>query len=224
MGSEEKSPMDRVEPMWSPSALPLWNSDQRFVEIMQDGVNDVTLVDVPRCYTLYQFAKSCLRLDGQFLEIGVYKGGTAFLLASLLQDTNKVFIGCDTFNGMPPTREGTDEHQEGDFADTSYESVCAHLRGLKRVALLQGLFPDCAQDVLSKNNFAFVHVDVDIYDSVLRTCEAVYPRLSKGAVMVFDDYGFPQCAGAKQAVDEFFDSRSLPTIYLPTGQCVVINA
>ena len=39
--------------------------------------------------------------------------------------------------------------------------------------------------------------------------------------MIFDDYGFPTCPGARQAVDEFFaDKREVPFV-LPTGQAVV---
>jgi len=41
--------------------------------------------------------------------------------------------------------------------------------------------------------------------------------------MVFDDYGFPTCRGAKAAVDEFFrDKRDCP-VYLTTGQCFVLK-
>ncbi len=41
--------------------------------------------------------------------------------------------------------------------------------------------------------------------------------------MVFDDYGFESCPGAKQAVDEFFADKNERPWYLPTGQCVVIT-
>lgn len=46
---------------------------------------------------------------------------------------------------------------------------------------------------------------------------------SLGGVMVFDDYGFPSCPGAKKAVDEFFKSKIETPIYLPTGQCLVFK-
>jgi hypothetical protein len=41
--------------------------------------------------------------------------------------------------------------------------------------------------------------------------------------MVFDDYGFPACRGEKDAVDEFFSTRSEKPICLPTGQAIVIK-
>ena len=42
--------------------------------------------------------------------------------------------------------------------------------------------------------------------------------------MVFDDYGFPTCPGAKAAVDEFFHGRKEVPLVLPTGQAVVFAA
>ena len=54
---------------------------------------------------------------------------------------------------------------------------------------------------------AFAHIDVDLYRSVLDCIEFAYPRLVAGGLIVFDDYGFPSCARARQAVDQAFESR-----------------
>jgi O-methyltransferase len=45
-----------------------------------------------------------------------------------------------------------------------------------------------------------------------------------GGVMVFDDYGFPSCKGAKKAVDEFFKEKPDIGLYLQTGQYIVIRS
>lgn len=39
--------------------------------------------------------------------------------------------------------------------------------------------------------------------------------------MLFDDYGFPTCPGARQAVDEFFDDKPETPLVLPTKQAIV---
>jgi O-methyltransferase len=128
----------------------------------------------------------------------------------------------DTFEGMPETDPTRDLHGQGDFSDTSLKGVQAFLSGLPSVQFYPGLFPDTAGPVADKT-FAFVHVDVDIYRSVLDCCEFFYPRLAVGGVMVFDDYGFRSCPGARAAVDEFFLNRPERPVYLATGQCVVIR-
>jgi len=45
----------------------------------------------------------------------------------------------------------------------------------------------------------------------------------RDAVMLFDDYGFPTCPGARKAVDEFFSDKPEVPFYLPTGQCLVVR-
>jgi len=41
--------------------------------------------------------------------------------------------------------------------------------------------------------------------------------------LVFDDYGFPSCAGGKRAIDEFFAGKPEVPIVLPTGQAIVVK-
>jgi O-methyltransferase len=72
--------------------------------------------------------------------------------------------------------------------------------------------------------FAFSHVDVDIHKSVLDCCRFLYPRTAMGGVIVFDDYGFPSCPGARQAVDEFFADKPEYPLVLRSGQAIVFRA
>ena len=51
----------------------------------------------------------------------------------------------------------------------------------------------------------------------------VYPRLVRGGVLIFDDYGFPSCSRAREAADRAFASRREKPIYLPTGQALVLK-
>jgi O-methyltransferase len=69
-----------------------------------------------------------------------------------------------------------------------------------------------------------VHIDADIYQSVKDSCTFFYPRLESGGIMVFDDYGFPSCPGARKAVDEFFSDKEEFPFYLPSGQCFIVRA
>jgi O-methyltransferase len=51
----------------------------------------------------------------------------------------------------------------------------------------------------------------------------IWPRLSQGGFIVFDDYGFPTCPGARAAVDEFFHAKDFRPLCLPTGQALVFK-
>ncbi len=195
-----------------------WTTDAEFVRLA-DEIADHTLVERSRLYMLFQLVKRTRHLPGAAAEIGVYKGGTAKLTSRLLggQKTLHLF---DTFEGMPETHPTLDFHVRGDFADTSAQAVRAYLSDCSAVEIHQGIFPESAAG-MADQRFAFVHVDVDIYPSVLSCCEYFFPRLEPGGVMLFDDYGIITCPGAKQAVDEFCAARGESAIYLPTGQALL---
>lgn len=86
-----------------------------------------TLVAPDRCYVLCTLLRQSLALDGEVVECGVYRGGTAAMMAKIIAETNarkKLYL-FDTFRGMPETDAAKDLHQEGDFSDTSLEEVQA---------------------------------------------------------------------------------------------------
>ncbi len=198
--------------------IEVWEKDPKFNAAMR--AVPFTLVDKQRCFMLYQFALQSLGLDGQYAEIGVYKGGTAKILATVLEGMHKDLHLFDTFEGMPETDARRDLHHKGDFADTSLESVQRIVGSAPSIHYYKGFFPATAGPI-RPHRFSFVHIDVDIYQSVLDSCEFFYTRMTPGGIMLFDDYGFESCPGAKQAVDEFFADKVERPCYLPTGQCVV---
>ena len=202
-------------------ALPLWEDDDDFNSLRAQLVGH-TLVDRPQCYMLYQYAKHAAVLSGDVAEVGVYKGGTAKLLAKVLESTGKTVHLFDTFSGMPSSDSERDVHKAGDFSDTSLESVKAYLHDCGNVRFYQGLFPGTAKP-LEETRFCLVHIDVDIYRSAMDCCEFFYPRMQNGGMMIFDDFGIRDCPGIKMAVDEFFEDKVESPCYLLTGQCVVIQ-
>lgn len=186
-----------------------------------------TLVSPDRCWVLYTLAQQALALSGEFWECGVYKGGTAAMLAEIVSGAGapaaKRLRLFDTFAGMPETDPQKDLHRKGDFADTSLEAVKAVVKGGERVAYHAGMIPQTFAGH-EKASIALAHVDVDIYQSVLDCCRFIYPRLVTGGFMVFDDYGFPTCPGARAAVDEFFRKTGSRPLVLPTGQAIVYKS
>jgi O-methyltransferase len=91
------------------------------------------------------------------------------------------------------------------------------------VSFHPGFFPSTAVP-FEATSFCMAHIDVDIHGSVLDCCSFFYPRTVPGGILVFDDYGFRSCPGARQAVDEFFKTRPARLLWLPTGQAVVVRS
>ena len=186
-----------------------------------------TIVSAERCWVLYTLARQALRFAGDFWECGVYRGGTAALLASVIAETPDGYARrlhlFDTFAGMPVADEQRDLHRAGDFSDVSLEAVRRTVGNAAMVQFHPGRIPQTFAG-MEPAEIAFAHVDVDLYRSVLDCCAFIYPRLATGGFMVFDDYGFPTCPGARAAVDEFFRETASVPLVLSTGQAVVFKS
>jgi O-methyltransferase len=183
-----------------------------------------TLVSIDRCYVIYVLLQQSLSLDGDIVECGVYKGGTAAMMARVISESGskrQLFL-FDTFAGMPETDPSRDIHILGEFADTSLEEVKMYVNAPEIAVLRPGLIPDTFVG-LESHRVAFAHVDVDIYKSVIDSLEFLWPRLLPGGSIVFDDYGFGDCPGARQAVDDFFIDTPIHPLCLPTGQAIVFK-
>ena len=175
-------------------------------------------IQIGSYWNLYIMALQSKSIPGCFVECGVFAGGSAWFLASLKGD--KTLHLFDTFEGMPETGERDTLHKKGDFADTSLEGV-KEVVTQENVVFHKGIIPQTFRGW--DEPIAFAHVDVDIYQSVKDCCEYLWPRLSKGGVMVFDDYGHFTCPGAMEAVEEYFlDKKSVP-INMITGQAIVFK-
>jgi O-methyltransferase len=207
-------------PFFSP-----WLGYGEFKDLHRE-VAPYTLVSPEKCWHLSSLAAQALSLPGDFMECGVYKGGTAMLLSRVLArapapGTRKLLL-FDSFSGMRQTTPGQDLHQIGHFADTSVEDVQKRVGWFKGAEFYPGWIPETFRG-LEHRQFAFAHVDVDLHQSVLDCCQFIYPRLNGGGIMVFDDYGVPSCPGARRAVDSFFNKKPEVPLILSTGQALVFK-
>jgi O-methyltransferase len=182
-----------------------------------------TLLTTDRLWLLSRMVEHCRFLPGAMAECGVYKGGSARLIAETLVGADVELHLFDTFEGMPGTAQVRDSVSKGDFGDTGVAAVSALLAPFRFAKLHQGFIPDTFAGLENKT-FSFVHVDVDIYSTTLDCLRFFYPRMCTGGIVLFDDYSVRIYERAeKAAVDEFFaDKREKPFV-LSNGQAFVIK-
>src|SRR6266851_2771851 len=132
-------------------------------------VSPYTLVSPDRCHILFSCALQAAAVDGDFIECGVYRGGTAILIQRALQiaaaNSRKRLLLFDTFEGMPENAAAGDSYSPGEMSDTSYESVVQRVSAGGQALVFKGLIPGTFAS-LGDERFAFAHVDVDIYQSI----------------------------------------------------------
>jgi Macrocin-O-methyltransferase (TylF) len=136
--------------------------------------------------------------DGCIVEVGCYKGGTAYFLDRWARSHDRAVFLYDTFTGIPYAGSD-DSHRVGDFSDTSAESVRVLI---PHATVVEGVFPASA---VPMPPVAFVHIDVDQYQSYIDTCTYLGPHMAPGGVMWFDDANCLPSAG--RAVHELYGDR-----------------
>lgn len=163
--------------------------------------------------------ETTLLLPGCMAEVGVYKGVTAKFVHNLapLKDMHLY----DTFQGIVKADSSIDVHGNGDFSDTSFETVKKDL-GEDHIYYHVGTFPDTfAEGHLS---FCFVYSDTDTYFGTKATLEIFSPIMVSGGILMFHDYDWKGCPGVKKAISEFLIGKNLKCIYpqSPHTQCSII--
>ncbi|MEI9934809.1 MAG: TylF/MycF/NovP-related O-methyltransferase [Ferruginibacter sp.] len=173
-------------------------------------------------YNIYRLVKQTAKIEGDIAEVGVYKGGSAKIIAEV--KGNKRLHLFDTFEGMPSVEASIDLHKKGDFNDTSIESVKGYLAKYKDVFFYKGYFPSSTEGTdCPKLKYSFVNLDVDIYESTKSSLEFFYDRINKGGMILSHDYGAISCPGVKKAFDEFFIDKPETVIELWDSQCLVVK-
>ena len=193
-------------------------------------LRDFTGLSDEKLYVLEHFAKSTFQIDGDIAELGVWKGGGSKFIADVFSSGckfKKTFYLFDSFEGMLKVDSKQDRHDIGDFSDTSVKKVKSLIESEQSpnisVVFKKGWIP-ATFNGLEDLKFSFVHIDLDLYQPIKNTLSFIYPRLSTGGVLVFDDYGFASCPGARKAIDEFTFQVGENLLVLSTGQAVIVKA
>ncbi|MBX3295950.1 MAG: class I SAM-dependent methyltransferase [Acidobacteria bacterium] len=183
-----------------------------------------TLLDYRRLAMLCSAIRATRDIKGDAIEFGTFRGGSAGVILQNLSKEKFLHI-CDSFAGMPEVASQDNYHQKGDFAETDEERVFRGLSNLgKNFRMHVGFFEETLPLLASDANqrYSFVHVDADLYESILTALNHCVPRMDDGSVIIFDDYGSPTCIGAKMAVDEFFSERPETVVGLTGPQYATV--
>jgi len=199
-----------------------WLSDPQFLGAYE-AIVGYTLVDTYRCYELWDLARQSVDVEGSILEVGVWRGGTGCLLA-MAAPQKPVYL-ADTFKGVVKAGINDTNYRGGEHADASAQLVGSLLAsaGVSNARILEGTFPDETAAAV-EGPISLLHVDVDVYQSAKEVVQWALPRLTPGAKIVFDDYGFYGCAGVTRLVNELRTSlHDFAFIYNLNGHAIFVR-
>jgi O-methyltransferase len=203
-----------------------WLADEEFQKIWPNlKVN--TRVDEYKGYSLWELVEQVRHIEGDLLEVGVWRGGSGCLLAykcHIEKIGAKVYL-CDTYEGVVKAGERDPVFKGGEVADTSTEIVENLLKRyhLDNFEILKGIFPEDTGHYLENKKFRLCHIDVDVYQSAKDTLDWVWGKMDVGGVVVFDDYGHNQCLGITELVQEEGKNPDRIVIHNLSGHAIMIK-
>ncbi len=203
-----------------------WLLDDKF-QACHHIIKDYTLVDLYRCYELWHLLGQVNNVEGEVLEVGTWRGGTGCLLGRRAMDLglkSRIFL-CDTFEGVVKTSDKDSSYTGGEHADTSIPVVQELMGklGVDNIKILKGIFPEDTASEVEDLKFRLCHIDVDVYQSGKDILDWVWPRLSLGAVVVFDDFGFASTTGITRLVHEEEQRDDLICVQNVNGHAVFVK-
>jgi hypothetical protein len=161
-------------------------------------------------------------LNGDYLEIGVYKGGTLLTAINYLSQLSQVknipprkVFGLDTFEGFnyEQAQQSNDKmwfgtHKLSEKSETI--SYVADTLANKVIDFKLYAVNICSDPIPQSIKFISVaYVDVDMYDATLASLKAVDPLLQKGGIIICEDpTSTPALYGAYLAMEQFLESST----------------
>ncbi len=182
--------------------------------------------------------RQTLDVPGDIAELGVYRGLGLMTWANLLEaycigDRTKTVWGFDNWTGFTSfsDEDGGEKaaagktvggFDPGQFKIELENAISIFDRDRfipwkKRIKLVDGDIEEKARTFVEENpgvRFSLVHFDCDLYAPTKAALEAFWPRVTRGGVVIFDEYGIHDWPGETAAVDEFMADK--PELRLQT--------
>jgi hypothetical protein len=165
-----------------------------------------------------------LDVPGDIAEFGVYRGAGLFTWANLLEaycigDRTKTVRGFDNWSGIT-TLTQHDNTRAGVFDSSPFRQEVLDAIAIfdtdrfipdkPRIRLVDGSIETTVPAFIEEHpgvRFSLLHLDCDVYLPTKAVLDHLWPRVSRGGVVIFDEYGIEDWPGETKAVDEFLADK-----------------
>jgi hypothetical protein len=169
-----------------------------------------------------------IKLDGDFVECGVNRGGLARTVLDFvdLPSSGKKFYLLDTFEGLLQRHISPEEERNGITAggyEPCYNEVVKTFSQFANcVVIVKGAIPATLPQA-APDKVAYLSIDMNCVEPEIAAAEFYWPRMVSGSIMLLDDYGWARHAAQKRAFDRFAQQREVMILRLPTGQGLIMK-
>lgn len=201
--------------------------DENFTSVF----NDIAKADIYkemawRMNTLTWAAKQASKIDGDFVECGVFRGFKSFFILKYIDQevwNNKKFWLYDTFEGQPLDFDpDSPVHNAEHNKPQLYDFIKDRFKVFSNVEIVKGIVPFSLEDSRPKK-ISFLHLDMNSIKAEIGALELLFPRMPKGGLCILDDYGLKSFHALHKAHKRWFNERGYDILEMPTGQGVVVK-
>lgn len=167
-----------------------------------------------RAHIVCWAANKVRTLDGDFVDCGVAYG--------ILPKTVCEYVDFSTLEKtyflIDPWGLGS---KNSIYTQDIYDQVQVRFAGYPNVKLIRGLVPD-ALSLVDTQKVAYLGIDMNGSEPERAALEHFYPKMVRGGVIYFDDYGwnFPDL---RATVDEFLSDKPESLLHFPNGTAILIK-
>lgn len=207
------------------------------LSLYDDFLAHTSLDRMQKILARYELMKLVSEVPGDIVECGVFKGSGIYTLAKisrlLTPHTGRKIIGFDFFDTERKSSFKKKEDQavldmhDKKFADKERILENVKKMGITNVELIAGDVTKTTKTYAEKNlgfRIALLYLDVDNYEGTLAILKNLYPLVSPGGIVVFDEYGI-RGHGESDAVHDYFkgteqELKSLSFVNTPPAYLV----
>ncbi len=171
-------------------------------------------------------------IPGDYVEIGVYKGASAYVALDYMERANlpRRSFFLDTFSGFdyPQAAVSADRTWQNTHGEASYEGAKKLLSRFR--VPHEVVTANIVTDPLPKaiESISVCNIDVDMYEAVAAALAKAAPLVSQGGIIIAEDQGHtPLLLGAYAAVTEFLRTKeggAFVPIQLSSGQMFMVRS
>lgn len=169
-------------------------------------------------------------IEGAIIEFGCYAGTTSLFIRRILdergQSAARPFHVYDSFEGLPPKTVQDNNAAGVDFAAGKlYASKKEFIQefksaGLKLPVIHKGWFDQLGQNDVPKP-IAFAFLDGDFYGSIISSLRLAWPNMSRGGVILVDDYQRETLPGVERAVRDFLQGKIIKRLHARANIAII---
>jgi hypothetical protein len=183
---------------------------------------------------LCQAIESTKNIEGDIVEIGVYRGSSSSVILKYLERANiqKSVWLFDTFEGFcyQEAYDSVDQIWNSTHKSEGYADISTRLKsrapGRKNLTIdkLNIISNDLPLEI---KKIAMCNIDVDMFEAVESALNKVAPLMAVGGIMICEDAGHtPMLIGARLALENFLISTQgvkFTPVHVESGQVFLIK-